>query len=129
MHRLAGQARVVEVNLPPLVIHVDFDFCAERCEGLCGCGHLLASLFVGCCPFPYEDSLSGHPAPRRETAQAKKMPPSLQQAMLTTAKDGGTERAHGGELGGGSDTVRAFGAQHSAQSRLTACLRMSTRRH
>ena len=51
MHRLAGQARVVEINLAPLVIHVDFDFCAERCEGFCGCGHLLASLFVGRCPF------------------------------------------------------------------------------
>jgi DNA (cytosine-5)-methyltransferase 1 len=58
------------------------------------------------------ESLSGHPAPSRETRQ--------EVACFTTSsiadyREGcGTLRAHGGDLGGGSETVIAFGAQNSA---------------
>jgi DNA (cytosine-5)-methyltransferase 1 len=58
------------------------------------------------------ESLSGHPAPRRETREEVA---AFTTSSIADYREGcGTLRAHGGDLGGGSETVIAFGAQNSA---------------
>jgi DNA (cytosine-5)-methyltransferase 1 len=58
------------------------------------------------------ESLSGHPAPRRETRE--KVAAFTTSSIADYREGCGTLRAHGGDLGGGSETVIAFGAQNSA---------------
>ncbi|MEY2909487.1 MAG: hypothetical protein RLZZ602_2010 [Pseudomonadota bacterium] len=59
------------------------------------------------------ESLSGHPAPSRE---ARERIAAFTTSGIADYREGcKTIRAHGGDLGGGSETIIAFGAQNSAR--------------
>jgi DNA (cytosine-5)-methyltransferase 1 len=59
------------------------------------------------------ESLSGHPAPSRETRE--EVAGYTSSSFEKYSEGVGTVRAAGGDLGGGSETLLAFGAQNSAR--------------